>query len=239
MGNNKYKILIVDDDADALGFMKTLISTNGYHAITARTCSEADLMLSSHRPDMVLLDICLPDLDGLDYIRIIRSSSAVPVMVVSARSEEDIKIAALDLGANDYVTKPFGTGELLARVRVCLRNSRHSSEMGTVPGGTFSVGSLSILYDRRTVTVGGADIRLTQTEYNIIALLSEHAGRVVAYEDIIREIWGDSDLGSIKRLQVNMANIRKKLAVDPDVSKFILNEPGAGYRLAPEDRPSK
>ena len=239
MGNNKYKILIVDDDTDALSFTKNLISTNGYHAITARTCSEADLMLSSHRPDMILLDLCLPDLDGLDYIRIIRRSSTVPIMVVSARSAEAVKIAALDLGANDYVTKPFGTGELLARIRACLRNSRHSSEMGTLPGGTFSVGALKILYDRRMVTVGGADIRLTQTEYNIIALLSEYAGRVVPYWDIIREIWGDSDSGSIKRLQVNMANIRRKLSVEPDVSTFILNELGVGYRLAPEDEHSE
>jgi two-component system KDP operon response regulator KdpE len=154
------------------------------------------------------------------------------VIVLSARTDEKDKVSALDLGANDYITKPFGTEELLARVRAALRVSRYS--ISTVPDGTFTLKDLELDYDRRQVSVGGELVHLTQTEYNILALLSRHTGRVLTYAAIIREVWGGMDDGSVKKLQVNMANIRKKLGVKPGESRYILNELGVGYRMLEE-----
>ncbi len=198
MSNNKYKIMVMEDESNIRSFMETILETNGYQVLTAGTCSQGICMFSSHAPDLVILDLGLPDMDGLEFIRAIRKTSVVPIVVVSARTTEQDKIFALDLGANDYITKPFGTGELLARVRAALRNSRHSAAMGAVPGGTFSAGGLTIDYDRRQVWICGREIKLTQTEYNIVALLSEHAGKVVTYAALAKAIWGGADHGSTK-----------------------------------------
>lgn len=143
-------------------------------------------------------------------------------------------VEALDMGANDYVTKPFGSAELLARVRSALRNNRRCSDEGRLPGGKFNVGALTIDYDARRVFIEGNEIKLTQTEFNILALLSEYCGKVMTYTSIIKEIWGYTDEGSVKRLQVNMANIRKKMGVKPGESKYIINELGVGYRMSDE-----
>lgn len=236
MSNNKYKILVIEDEANIRSFMDTILESNGYQALSASTCAEGKLMFSSHRPDLVILDLGLPDADGTEFISFARQTSATAIIVLSARSTEEDKIKALDLGANDYITKPFGTGELLARVRASLRISRHSSQMGALPGGKFTVGDMEIDYDQRMVTVNGNDVHLTQTEYNIVALLSEHAGKMMTYNAIIQEIWGGADAGSIKRLQVNMANIRKKLGSKPGRQKYIYNELGVGYRMIAEDK---
>jgi len=236
MSNNKYKILVIEDEANIRSFMDTILESNGYQALSASTCAEGKLMFSSHRPDLVILDLGLPDADGTEFIAFARQSSTTAIIVLSARSTEEDKIKALDLGANDYITKPFGTGELLARVRASLRISRHSSQMGALPGGKFTVGDMEIDYDQRMVTVNGTDIHLTQTEYNIVALLSEHAGKMMTYNAIIQEIWGGADAGSVKRLQVNMANIRKKLGSKPGHQKYIYNELGVGYRMVAEDK---
>lgn len=216
--------------------MDTILESNGYQSLSASTCAEGKLMFSSHRPDLVILDLGLPDADGAEFISFARQTSATAIIVLSARSTEEDKIKALDLGANDYITKPFGTGELLARVRASLRTSRHSSQMGTLPGGKFIVGDMEIDYDQRMVTVSGNDVHLTQTEYNIVTLLSEHAGKMMTYNAIIQEIWGGADAGSVKRLQVNMANIRKKLGSKPGRQKYIYNELGVGYRMIAEDK---
>lgn len=236
MSNNKYKILVIEDEANIRSFMDTILESNGYQALSASTCAEGKLMFSSHRPDLVILDLGLPDADGTEFITFVRQTSTTAIIVLSARSTEEDKIRALDLGANDYITKPFGTGELLARVRASLRISRHSSQMGALPGGKFTVGDMEIDYDQRMVTVNGTDIHLTQTEYNIVALLSEHAGKMMTYNAIIQEIWGGADAGSVKRLQVNMANIRKKLGSKPGRQKYIYNELGVGYRMIAEDK---
>ena len=236
MSNNKYKILVIEDEANIRSFMDTILESNGYQALSASTCAEGKLMFSSHRPDLVILDLGLPDADGTEFITFVRQTSTTAIIVLSARSTEEDKIRALDLGANDYITKPFGTGELLARVRASLRISRHSSQMGALPGGKFTVGDMEIDYDQRMVTVNGTDIHLTQTEYNIVALLSEHAGKMMTYNAIIQEIWGGADAGSVKRLQVNMANIRKKLGSKPGRQKYIYNELGVGYRMIGEDK---
>ena len=235
MSSNKYKILAVEDEANIRSFVEAILETNGYQVLTAGSCRQGMLMFSSYCPDLILLDLGLPDADGLEFIQYARKSSAAPILVLSARTAEQDKVSALDLGANDYITKPFGTAELLARVRAALRNSRHSSEMGTVPGGTFRAGDLVIDYDRRLVTVGGKPVSLTKTEYNIVTLLSEQAGKVFTYSQIICAVWGGTDQGSVKKLQVNMANIRKKLGARPGAGKYIANELGVGYRMLADE----
>ena len=230
MSNNKYKILVVEDDQTVAGMIQTLLETNGYQVLLAQRCRQGILMLSSHVPDLVVLDLGLPDLDGEEFIRIVRASSMVPIVVLSARSEEKDKVYALDLGANDYITKPFGTAELLARVRASLRINRMNLQAAT-PDNVFSLDDMVIDYDRRLVAVAGTSVHLTQTEFNILAFLSQNCGKVMTYSAIIRSVWGVMDDGSIKKLQVNMANIRKKLGCKPGESRYILNELGVGYRM--------
>ncbi len=231
MGNNKYKILTVEDDRSISSFVETMLQAAGYQVLTAASCSQGLMVFSSHKPDLVVLDLGLPDMDGEEFIRHVRRDSAVPVIVLSARTDEKDKVAALDLGANDYITKPFGTEELLARIRAALR-SRYNIEHA--PAGRFRLKDLEIDYDRRQVSIGGQLVHLTQTEYNILSLLSHHTGRVLTYSGMIRDIWGGMDEGSIKKLQVNMANIRKKLGVKPGDDSYILNELGVGYRMQEE-----
>lgn len=230
MSNNKYKILVVEDDRSILSMIQTVLDTNGYQVLTAQRCQQGILMLTSHMPDLVVLDLGLPDMDGEEFIRVARRSSMIPIIVLSARSDEQDKISALDLGANDYITKPFGTGELLARVRASLRINRMNLQ-AAVPASVFTLGDLEIDYDRRQVTVGGRVIHVTQTEFNILSLLSQQVGKVMTYSAIINSIWGTMDDGSIKKLQVNMANIRKKLDCKPGENQYIINELGVGYRM--------
>ncbi len=229
--SNKYKILVVEDEFNIRRFISTLLSANNYRVIPANNAAEGLSLYSSYNPDLVILDLGLPDADGMIVLSNIRKESATPVIVLSARCEETDKVAALDAGANDYVTKPFGSQELMARIRSILRTNRHSAEEGRLPGGKFECGELSIDYDARKLIFGGNEIKLTQTEYNIIALLSEHFGKVLTYNAIVKEIWGTSDSGSTKKLQVNMANIRKKLSLKPGENKYISNELGVGYRM--------
>ena len=232
MGNNKYKILVVEDDWSICAFLETMLQAGGYQVLTARSCSQGLLVFASHQPDLVILDLGLPDMDGLEFLCRVRENSTVPIIVLSARTDESDKVTALDQGANDYITKPFGTAELLARLRAALRSGRYSAM--DMPGGKFLLKDMEIDYDRRLVTVAGTQIHLTQTEYNILVLLAHHPGRVLTYSAIIRDIWGNMDDGSIKKLQVNMANIRKKLGTKPGESDYVLNELGVGYRMLEE-----
>lgn len=229
MNNNKYKILVIEDENNIKTFVSALLEANNFQSISAESCKNGLLMFNSHRPDLVILDLGLPDLDGIEFLKEIRKNSAVPVIVLSARTDEKDKVEALDLGANDYVTKPFGSAELVARIRSALRNARHND--GLVPGGKFELGKLSIDYDSRRVYLDETEIKLTQTEYNIVALLSEHCGKVLTYSTIISTIWGYNDYGSKKKLQVNMANIRKKFGAAPGTECCIVNELGVGYRM--------
>ena len=230
MSNNKYKILVVEDDRNIASVIQTVLETNGYQVLTAQRCQQGILMLSSHVPDLVVLDLGLPDMDGEEFIRITRRSSMIPIIVLSARTDEKDKVSALDLGANDYITKPFGTAELLARVRASLRINR-MNRRAAVPASVFVLDDLVIDYDRRQVTVGGKGIHVTQTEFNILSFLSQHCGKVMTYSTIIGAIWGTVDEGSVKKLQVNMANIRKKLGCKPGENRYIINELGVGYRM--------
>ena len=239
MSNNKYKILVVEDEANICSFIETLLETNGYQALVANTCTMGLTLFASHNPDLIILDLGLPDRDGIELIRTVRQKSMTPVMVLSARTTEQDKIEALDLGANDYITKPFSTGELLARVRAALRLNRYSSAAAGMPSGTFTAQDMTINYERRKVFIAGQEVKLTQTEYNIVAFLSEHAGRVMTYAAIVKAIWGDTDCGSTKKLQVNMANIRKKMGSRPGSNNYILNELGVGYRMIDEDTDAK
>ena len=230
MSNNKYKILVVEDDRNILSMIQTVLDMGGYQVLTAQRCQQGILMLSSHMPDLVVLDLGLPDMDGEEFIRIARSSSMIPIIVLSARTDEKDKVSALDLGANDYITKPFGTAELLARVRASLRINRMNLQ-ASIPNSIFRQEDLTIDYDRRQVSVGDRIIHMTQTEFNILSYLSRHAGKVITYSTIIASVWGAMDDGSIKKLQVNMANIRKKLGCKPGENRYIVNELGVGYRM--------
>ena len=230
MSNNKYKILLVEDDHKIASFVQTVLETNGYQVLNAERCQQGIMVLSSHVPDLVVLDLGLPDMDGEEFIRVARRGSAIPIIVLSARTEELDKVSALDLGANDYITKPFGTAELLARVRAALRINRQTHH-DTAPRSVFALDDLVIDYDRRQVSVGDRIIHMTQTEYNILAFLSQRPGKVMTYSAIIKAIWGYPDAGSVKKLQVNMANIRKKLGCKPGENRYIINELGVGYKV--------
>lgn len=229
MSNNKYKILLVEDEINIKNLITTLLEDAGYQCIRAHTCDSAMMLYSSYHPDLIILDLGLPDRDGMCLLQEVRKEDSTPIIVLSARTDESDKVLALDSGANDYVTKPFSTAELMARVRSALRTSRNLMVMDH--GGVFRAHDLSIHYDSRQVFLGGNLIHLTQTEYNILALLSQHCGKMMTYSTIIKAIWGHPDEGSVKRLQVNMANIRRKFGIRPGDDRYIFNEIGVGYRM--------
>ena len=234
MKQNKYVILLVEDETNIRNLVATMLDTAGYQTIVAGSCADAKITYASYLPDLIILDLGLPDMDGMNLLHFVRQNSLTPIIVLSARANETDKILALDGGANDYVTKPFGAGELLARVRAILRNNRFSADEGRLPGGKFVLKELSIDYDARQVFVRKEAIKLTQTEYNIVAFLSENCGKMMTYAAIIKAIWGDyAQEGSIKKLQVNMANIRRKIGDKPGEGEhnYITNELGVGYRL--------
>lgn len=235
MSSNRYKVLVIEDEPKIRSFVKTVLETNDYKMIAADTYAMGTTMFMSHTPDIVILDLGLPDADGIDFISFVRKTSAVPIIVLSARTGEQDKVSALDMGANDYITKPFGTAELLARIRAALRNSRFGKLPEAALIGKFVLHDMTIDYDKRTVYIKGVDANLTQTEYNIISLLSEHTGKVLTYTSIIKAVWGYPDTGSTKKLQVNMANIRKKLGIKPGDNKYIINELGVGYRMCDQN----
>ena len=235
MSSNRYKILIIEDETNICNFVGTILETNDYQVLKAKSGEEGNILFASHCPDLVILDLGLPDMDGLDFIKSTRESSNFPIIVLSARTDENDKVTALDLGANDYVTKPFGSKELMARVRSALRNRYQGMESDGTSSQTFVMGELRMDYAKRKIWVGTEEIKLTQTEYNIVALLSRHVGKVLTYSDMIKEVWGWSDFGSVKKLQVNMANIRKKLGSSPGENTYIFNELGVGYRMEDQE----
>lgn len=229
--NNKYKVLIIEDEGNIRHFVKTILAANGYQVLEAGTMSEGKMTFMSNSPDLVILDLGLPDGDGMEFLRLIRLDFSTPILVLSARGDEGDKVAALDAGANDYITKPFGTAELQARVRSALRIHQQNLNRSLGSETNFKMGDLEIDYDTRHVLIKGEDINLTQTEYNIVALLAAHSGKVMTYSEIIKEIWKWMDVGSVKKLQVNMANIRKKMGIRPGDTQYIINELGVGYRM--------
>ena len=231
MTNNKYKVLLIENDHQLSTALISLLEAEHYQVISADTCCLARTLFPSHQPDLVILDLDLPAEDGLSFLSSIREFSFIPIAVLSARTDDAVKVKVLDSGANDYITKPFSSAELLARLRMYLRNYRHSASSVSLPDSIFRVYDLTINYDARQVFIQDEEISFSQTEYNIVALLSEHCGKMMSYASIIKEIWGYSNKGSIKKLQVNMAHIRKKIALKSDSDKYITNEPGVGYRM--------
>ena len=231
--NIREKILVIEDEKSIARFISTILTANGYEAMRASNGAEAMSMISSHCPDLVILDLGLPDMDGLDILRQIRSWSALPVVVVSARSHEQDKVSALDLGADDYLTKPFGTVELLARIRTALRHPRRACGGEEMREGQYIVGDLVIDYNKHRAYLGGEDAGLTPSEFKILALLGRYAGRVLTYQQILRELWGPAaNPRDNKLLRVHMANLRRKLEKNPEEPRYLFTEVGVGYRLA-------
>ena len=228
----KVKILVVEDEQSISGFIKAVLTANGYDVLLARTGAEAGAMVISHCPTLVILDLGLPDMDGVELIRSIRQWSKLPIVVVSARMQEQDKVEALDLGADDFITKPFGTDELLARIRAALRHTRTlASDESVAQTGIFRAGELMIDFDRHRLLLSGKDVHLTHNEYRIVALLGQNAGRVLTYDHIIRELWGPYARSDNQILRVNMANIRRKIEKNPAEPQYIFTEVGVGYRM--------
>lgn len=230
----KDTVLIIEDDLPILRFMTSLLNRNGYKVLSATTGADAMLLIESHCPDLVILDLGLPDIDGINILRKLRSWSNMPVIVVSARTMEKDKVLALDLEADDYITKPFGTEEFLARIRVALRHARKGSAEEVLSQGTYSVRDLVIDYNKHQVLLGGENIGLTQAEYRIVALLGQYAGKVLTYDFIMKELWGPRAGKDNRILRVNMANIRRKIEKNPAKPEYLFTEIGVGYRIADE-----
>ncbi len=234
--NSAFSVLIVEDDANIARFMAAVFSANDYQVLLAGSGAEALRLFTSRCPDVLLLDLGLPDMDGTAIIRKLREWSQTPIIVVSARTQEREKVTALDAGADDYVTKPFGTSELLARVRTALRHaSARKSSPDAPEEGTFRAGGLVLDYGSRRVSVDGESVRLTQIEYKILSLLARYAGRVLTYDFMVRNVWGPGAKYDNQLLRVNMANIRRKIEKNPAAPRYILTEIGVGYRMTEED----
>ena len=232
----KGKILIVEDDRAICNFIRRALEANGYEALSTYTGREAVSMLASHCPDAVILDLGLPDMDGMDVLQELRRWSLMPVVVVSARTDEREKVRALDAGADDYITKPFGTSELLARIRTAIRHTRTTSGSETIARSSrFVARGLVIDYDKYRVFIDGRDANLTQNEFKLVALLGRYAGRVLTYDYLIREIWGPNKAYDNQILRVNMANIRRKIEKNPGEPQYIFTEVGVGYRMIEGD----
>lgn len=231
--SNKYLIVIVEDEYNISSFVSAVLQANGFDTMVARNGAEAIILITSHCPDLVLLDLGLPDMDGQGIIENVRGWSNVPIIVVSARTRERDKVMALESGADDYITKPFGTSELLARIRTALRHVQlREGEQAQRQTGVFHTGDLEVDYDKRRVYVNGEDAHLTQNEYKIVALLSKYSGRVLTYDSIIKHIWGPNAKQGNQILRVNMANIRRKIEPSTAEPRYIMTEMGVGYSMA-------
>lgn len=226
----KLSILVIEDDKSICSFIKTSLTGNGYHVTAALTGREGLSLTASHCPDVILLDLGLPDIDGCDVLRQLRTWTHTPIIIISARNEEQEKVKALDMGADDYITKPFGTAELMARIRTSLRHSRSNS-----PEPVYRALDLEINFEKRLVRLKGERIHLTQIEYQLLTLLAEHSGRVLTYNYIMNTIWGPYIDGNNQILRVNMANIRRKIEQNPAQPQYVFTEIGIGYRMREND----
>lgn len=231
--DNKSVILIVEDEEGISNFITAILKANDYKILKAASGKEAISMTASYSPDLILLDLGLPDMDGMEVLKTIRVWTNIPVVIVSARGHEREKVEALDLGADDYITKPFGTAELLARIRTGIRHSHKQVGENQLEVRKLVVGEFEIDYDKRSVSVGGNAVHLTPIEYKIIVLLSTNIGKVLTHDFIIREVWGPYT-NEIQALRVNMANIRRKIEDNPAEPKYIVTQVGVGYRMVEE-----
>ena len=229
------KILVIEDDRNIANFLKTILEANEYDVHIAKTGKEADSLIASQCPDVLLLDLGLPDIDGIEILEKVRQWSAMPIIVVSARSHEKEKVEALDKGADDYITKPFGTSELLARIRAAIRHSKGYGMQQVTQKMVFDNGSLVIDLDKHRVYLQGEDANLTQNEFKLVSLLGKYAGKVLTYDYMMKEIWGPNMQEDNRILRVNMANIRRKIEKNPAQPKYIFTEIGVGYRILESD----
>jgi len=225
MINVNQRVLVVDDEAPIRRYLRTALGAQGFTVYESASGLDAINAVLSCRPDIIILDMGLPDIDGTEVTRRLREWSQTPIIVLSVREAEQDKIAALDAGADDYLTKPFGTGELLARMRVALRK-----QISTTSEPVFQVGGLMVDFSRRLVSVDGTEIQLTPTEYDLLKILVTHAGKVITHHQLLRQVWGEG-YDDMHILRVNISNLRGKLEPDPSRPTYIHTEPGVGYRL--------
>ncbi len=220
------RVLVVDDERAIRRFLNVSLNAHGYVVFDASTGEEALNAAMTHRPDLIILDLGLPDMEGTEVTRRLRQWTQVPIIILSVREQEADKIAALDAGADDYLTKPFGIGELMARMRVTLRRTAQP-----VFSSIFQVDALTIDLGRRRVTVEENEISLTPTEYNILRTLAQNAGKVMTHRQLLRQVWGANYESEMHILRVNISNLRRKIETNPNRPNYILTEPGVGYRL--------
>jgi two-component system KDP operon response regulator KdpE len=223
-------IVLIEDEPEIRRFLRTGLAAQGYRLFEAATGAAGLVEVASRQPDVVILDLGLPDMEGMDVIHHLREWTRVPLIVLSARGQERDKVSALDAGADDYVSKPFTIGELLARVRVALRHAATTADGAS----TFVVGALTIDFGRRRVTVAGRDVHLTPIEYRLLATLARHAGKVLTHRQLLQEVWGPGHAEAAHYLRVYMGQLRRKLEPDPARPRYLLTELGVGYRLAEE-----
>jgi len=227
---NEPVAVVIEDEPPIRRFLRATLDGQGYRVFEAGTGEAGLVEAATRQPDVVIVDLGLPDIDGLEVIRRLREWSTVPIVVLSARGQEQDKIAALDAGADDYLSKPFGVGELLARMRVALR---HAARFGQDAGeSSFTQGDLSVDLARRRVLMHGQEVHLTPIEYRLLTSLVRHAGKVLTHRQLLKEVWGPSHTGETHHLRVHMAQLRRKLEVDSARPRYLLTEPGVGYRLA-------
>jgi two-component system KDP operon response regulator KdpE len=226
MAGNPAKVVVIEDEPPIQRFLRVSLTAHGYDVIVTGTGADGLRQTAAHQPDAVILDLGLPDTDGMEIIRQIREWSRLPIVVLSARGQEHDKIAALDAGADDYLTKPFGVGELLARLRVALRHVT-----GTPDEPNFTAGNLRVDLAGRHVYVNGAEIRLTPLEYRLLTTLVRHAGKVVTHRQLLKEVWGPDCVHETHYLRIYMGHLRHKIEADPTQPRILITEPGVGYRL--------
>jgi len=231
MTGTGHLILIVEDEPQIRHFLRTTLTAEGYRVIEAENGQRGVTEAATHKPDLVMVDLGLPDLDGVEVVKRIRAWSTLPILILSARSAEADKVAALDAGADDYVTKPFGVGELTARIRVALRHAAHGQENAE---GKLRFGDIEVDLERRLVRAEGRDVHLTPIEFRLLGCLAKHAGMVLTHRHLLREVWGPSYVDQSHYLRIYMKQLRHKLEPDPARPRFLLTETGVGYRLTAE-----
>jgi len=222
------KVLVVDDEPQIRRFLRVSLQSHDYTVIEAENGKEGLRVCTVQKPDLLILDLGLPDMDGLEVIKLVREYSQIPIIVLSIRSDDVDKIEALDRGANDYVTKPFSMGELLARMRAALRQGRsEGGEAETV----VTAGDVSIDLSKRLITLGGTPVKLSRKEYDLLKILATHPGKVITHQQLLQEVWGPAYVEETQYLRVYIGQLRQKLERDPAAPKFLITEPGVGYRL--------
>ncbi len=231
----KFSVLIIEDEKNIQAFMGKVLKRHDYRVLYADNGAQGLELSRSQCPDIILLDLGLPDMDGNDIIRELRTWTSTPVIVISARTAEREKVSALDLGADDYITKPFGTSELLARIRASLRHSNRLNTDSALYIRPYRHSAMTLDFSRRLLTIGSAEIHLTPIEYKIVAYLAQNSGKVMTYASILSNVWGPYADDDNKILRVNMANIRRKIETDPAQPQYIFTEVGVGYRMAEDE----